>query len=245
MGNQAREMDAPTQKTIERLLESGRVDTVYRDRYLQRASALLAPIISRDEYLRLKRNRDELNKTLKLSRLVVEKDDWATARDLAAHIGALRRSVEMNETVLKLGEGVYEPVEVLIDPFSSDIHGLMRAREASQSEAGRLAETLGALQEDDPSWRDFYAGRQACLRVFSPAEQGSEATVSRFDIDRLRREALQAVEGGDVARLDKLLAGMRTNNQNSPFQMPASQATASGSQADLGAPFPADAVTRA
>lgn len=246
MVNEAQKMDAGTLRTVERLLDSGGIDTVYRDLYLQRAGALFAPILSHEEYQALKRSRAELDEALKRSRLTVERDDWAMARDLAVRIGALRWTVEKHELPLKLGDGIYEPAAVLIDPFSSGIHGFTGWRGPSPDDAlGRLAENLAALQQDDPPWRDFYAGRLAFFRAFSPAEPGSERAVSRFDTERMRREALQAVEGGDVDRLDALLERMREESETPSFPVQASGAATSGVQADLDAPFPADAVERA
>jgi hypothetical protein len=233
-------------KTIERLVEAGRADTLHRDLYLQRANTFFAPLLPRDDYLRLKRDRSELDEVLRRSRLAVDRDDWERARDLAVRIGSLRRTVEQNELLLQLGEEVYEPAAVQIDPFSAGIQGLMGGGGPSLAEAlRRQAENLTALQEDDPEWRTFYAARQAFFRRFSLPAEGPAQAVARFDPDRLRREALNAVERGDVAHLDSLLARMHQEGENPLSPGPLSRATPTGTPTELAAPFPADATARA
>jgi hypothetical protein len=237
---------AAAQKTVERLLEAGRADTVHRDLYLLRASAFFAPLLPRADYFRLKRDRTELDEALRRSRLAVDRDDWERARDLTLRIGSLRRTVEQNEQLLKLGEEVYEPAAVLIDPYSAGIQGLTGGRGPSPAEALRhQEENLAALQEDDPAWRAFYAGRQAFFRRFSPPLAGPERVVARFDPDRLRQEAISAVERGDVAHLDSLLARMHQEDENPLVPGPLSRSNPTGTPADLAAPFPAEATTRA
>ena len=64
-----------TLTVVGQLAEMGQLDTLFRDLYLQRARALLAPMFSRGSYLRFKENTSQIPWLEQQLRACVERSD--------------------------------------------------------------------------------------------------------------------------------------------------------------------------
>jgi hypothetical protein len=195
-----------TMQTVTRLIEAARGDTLFRDHYLQKSRLLFASILSQDEFLRHKREKTEIETLLPQSRAAVEQNDWQSARELATRIGVLREKVAEDETVMKLAADVFDAAVIALDPFSPGLHGFADSSSRNISEVReRLIGNLTLLAHEDPSVRNFYADRRNAFQSLHPAPEEPVDEPAAVDAGQLQREALKAVESGDVARFDRLM----------------------------------------
>lgn len=198
-----------TLQVISQLREAGRTDTVYRDLYQQRARVFFAPLLPYPEYLRLEEDKVSIDNLLRQNRTAVERGDWSKVKELSGRIRALRQMVDEKRSLLELGQAIYDATDVPLDPFSPGFRSLfaipgqeiVRVRE-------RVVENLTALEKADPSWLAFYAARRTYFQTLSLASLESPTQATRSDPGQLRREALQALDKGDMDHLERLAQEM-------------------------------------
>jgi len=126
----SREMETSASRKLEivsRLLEVGRADTVYRDLHLQRALSYFAPLFSDQEYLLLKAEKAEIDHLLRQSRSALESGDWLRVAQLSEGIRGRKGALDKKNTLLSLGSEIYEPPDILLDPFSPGLQGFSLA----------------------------------------------------------------------------------------------------------------------
>ena len=185
------------------LSEAGKIDTVYRDVYLDRARAALAPVLSLDEYHRLDRERAALADVRLAAARALDRADWSLVKELSQRAQALKQAIQDNAALVQAGRAVYDVADVLLDPFSPGLQTFTRIpRRELATLRTRVLDALGTLQASDVAWKDFYAARsrafQALPATFTEAEA---ATASPADALAAARQALNA---DDMARLAAL-----------------------------------------
>ena len=85
--------DANELKTVSKLLELGKLDTLYRDLYFQRARELIDPIVSSSFYAYVKDGLASLGKLQKQLQVAIESGEWKGSRELTQRIrGGTRRT---------------------------------------------------------------------------------------------------------------------------------------------------------
>lgn len=219
-----------TLQVISQLLEAGKTDTVYRDLYLQRARAFFAPLLPYPEYLRLEQENVSIDNLLRQNRAAVERGEWNKVKELSGRIRTLRHWVEEKRPLLERGQAIYEAADVPLDPFSPGFQTLFAA---SGQEIGRvrerMVENLAALERDDPPWQAFYAARRTYFQTLSLASLETPFQTVRPDPAQFRREALQALDKGDMDHLEHLAQVMlkptapRQVTVPTPHTVPAAQ----------------------
>src|SRR5215217_645636 len=118
--------------TVWRLVEMSKLDTLYKDLYLQRARTLLGPIISRGSYFTLKENRAQIPWVEQQLRSSIERGDWKRANDLTERLRQLRASLQSGSEAATLAEAVYEhAANVTIDQFSSGLNVFLGVESSS------------------------------------------------------------------------------------------------------------------
>lgn len=196
-------------RLVSQLLEAGKTDTVYRDLYLQRARTFFAPLLPYPEYLHLEQEKISIDNLLRQNRAAVERGEWSTVQELSSRIRALRHIVEGKRSLLELGQAIYEVSDVPLDPFSPGFQTLFAvAGQELMKVRERVVEHLAALEREDPSWQSFYASRHTYFQTLSPAALESSTQATRPDPGQLRREALQALDKGDLDHLERLAQEM-------------------------------------
>jgi hypothetical protein len=196
-------------RVVSRLLEVGKADTVYRDLYLQRARAFLTPLLSYSEYLRLEREKAAIDDLLRKSRSAVDHRDWVKVKELADQVRTLRRMVEGKRSLLELGGEIYNVVEVPLDPFSPGFQTLFAVSEQDLVRGQeRVVENLSALEKEDSSWQAFYVGRKAHFQALSLDSLAFASQAIRPDPGQVQRQALQALDQGDMDYLERLAQEM-------------------------------------
>src|SRR5262245_44993591 len=140
------------------LIDTGNIDTVYRDLYVQRARTLMTGVLSIDEFRRIEHEKADLATLPVMIGRAVEKSDWARVKELSSRGEALRRSVEAKRDQLKTARDIYVITDVRLDPFSP---GLMPFTGVGAKDLGvlrtRAVEHLTSLEREDAPCKDFYA----------------------------------------------------------------------------------------
>ena len=196
---------------VERLSEISKLDTLFRDLYLQRARALLGTFFTRGSYEQLKQTSDQIPWVEQQLRAGVERGDWTRCGEFTERLRQLRASVAAGSQFAKLGKTVYDQAaDVSIDLFSSGLNVFVGAEtdtlRASRAEAISI---LNALERSDPEKREFYARRAADFKQLSFAIlEKAENTKKdeRADPQQLQQAALSALDSGDLSTLDQILA---------------------------------------
>jgi len=201
---------ANTAQTISLLLEISRLDTLYKDLYFHRAHELTEPRLSQSAYARMKQSLASIALVEKQLRAVIERGEWARSHELNERIRGIQESAAASSEWMKYAEALYDgAADIHIDPFSPGFH--VFARDSVQGiEAGqaRAIEILSTLKRIDDSKKDFYARRVSdfeALSINAPAGEPEEKATTVTGA-QLQREALEALDAGNLSGLDQMIA---------------------------------------
>lgn len=198
-----------TFQVISQLLEAGKMDTVYRDLYLQRARGLFAPWLPHSEYLHLQHEKIAIDNLLRQNRTAVECGDWSKVKELSHRIRTLRQIVSEKHALLALGQAIYDATDVPLDPFSPGFQTLFAVSTQAVAQAQeRILAHLSTLENTDASCRSFYTSRRTYFQTLSLNSLETASHLTRPDPGRLRREAMQALDRGDLEHLEQLAQTM-------------------------------------
>ena len=129
---------------VGRLTEISKLDTLYRDLYLQRARALLGTFFGQGSYNQLKQNSAQIPWIEQQLRAGVERGDWKRCTELTERLRQLRASVAGGSQFAKLAETVYErAADVSIDPFASGLNVFVGA--APETLVGSRTEPISCI----------------------------------------------------------------------------------------------------
>jgi hypothetical protein len=195
--------------TVTRLVTAADGDTLYRDVYLRRAAELLSPIVTEAHYTSTLTNREQLEKLLAQARAAVGRQDWTQVRELGKSAAALQHSLETEEASLSAAEAVYGAPIVMLDPLSPGLKSeSKRWSSAGQARTETIA-VLAALAKEDASARDLYAARQRALESLAvPGAPAADKRTEAAPAADPEQQALQALEHGDAAALQRLAESM-------------------------------------
>jgi hypothetical protein len=188
---------------VAELTDTGNIDTVYRDVYLQRARTFMAGVLSIQEFRRVEQEKAEIaTMPVRIGR-ALEKADWPRVKELSSIGEALRRSVEGKQGQLETARGVYAVTDIRLDPFSPGLLPFTRlAAKNLPALRTEATEHLASLERADAPWKDFYSGRRAALQALTVTTSESPATgVVSMDP---REAAQRALKAGDMRGLAKL-----------------------------------------
>ena len=197
-------------QTVSLLIEIGRLDTLYRDLYSRRAHELMEPMLSQSAYARMKEDLASIVWLEKQLRAAIERGDWSSSLDLTARIRGIQGSAATSSEWMKYAEALYDDVaDVPIDPFSPGLHVFARGSVQGLEECqDRAIEILSMLKRIDDSKKDFYARREsdfAALSIKAPAGESDEKKAT-ITLAQLQREALEALDAGNLSSLDQMIA---------------------------------------
>jgi hypothetical protein len=210
-----------------RLVDVGNADTVYRDVYLHRARALLAGVLSAEDFRAIEQQKVEAATLPLMIGRAMEKADWPRVKELSGRVEALRRAVEGKRRQMETARGVYVVNDVRLDPFSPGLQVFTRLGEKNRlALRTRGIEHLAELEQSDVSWKSFYEGRRTALQAL--ALTASEQTPTAAASVDLREEAQRALKVGDMKNLARLAEGLMTQ-MASPKGAPASHEPETGS----------------
>ena len=194
---------------LSELIDTGNIDTVYRDLYLHRARTLMAGVLSMEEFRRIEHDKAELATLPVMIGRALERSDWPRVKELSSRGEALRGSVEGKQGHLEMARGVYVVTDVRLDPFSP---GLLPFAKVAVKDLAALrtqgVEHLSSLERADAPWKDFYKERRAALQALAVTTSASSAAVS-MDPQEAAERALKAGDMRGLAQLaDTLMAAV-------------------------------------
>ena len=195
--------------TVRRLVHVSRGDTVYRDIYLERAATLLVPLVSLEYYRGRESMRQELETVIRKNVIALERGDWPLVRELTGRARELKQALEINEELLKVAQEVYEPEDLVLDPFSPGLTGI-GGNKPPDSMNSILAE-LESLAKEDPERRPFYSARASMLPGMRPWNAPVESAGAKGrDLEEMKREAISAALSGNLDLLDRIVGEIDT-----------------------------------
>jgi hypothetical protein len=192
---------------VSELIDTGNVDTVYRDLYVQRARTWMAGVLPIEEFRRLQQDKSDLaTLPIKIGR-AVERADWSQVKELSSRGETLRRAAADKQRQIDMARAVYDVNDIRLDPFSPGLGAFTRLSGGALSALrAETIEHLGSLQQADASWREFYAGRRAALQalaVTTTSQSASPEAVSSAAVDP-QEAAQRALKAGDLRSLSAL-----------------------------------------
>jgi hypothetical protein len=200
---------------VGQLTEVSKLDTLFRDLYVQRARALLSTFFSAGSHLQLKEKTAQIPWVEQQLRAGVERGDWKRCTELTDRLRKLRADVAAGSQFAKLAETVYEgAADVSIDPFSSGLNVFIGA--GNETLLGSRAEAikiLRSLERIDSEKKQFYARRISNFERLSITSAEVVKQEERFDPAQLQHAALSALDAGDFSKLDQVLASFAGQTQ--------------------------------
>ena len=173
------------------LIDAGHADTVYRDVYLQRAWTLLGGVFSMEEFRHTEEAQAELVRLPLTIGRAMEKADWPRVKELRDRGQALRRTAEGRRREMEAARGVYAVTDVRLDPFSPGLQPIHPARrEGLLALRDRAVARLGALEQADAPWKDYYSQRRSALQALALSTSKAGGG----------RDSLDGYQGGGRAR---------------------------------------------
>lgn len=200
------------------LVEMSKLDTLFRDLYLERARALLGTFFARGSYLQMKQNTAQIPWIEQQLRAGVERGDWKRCGELTERLRQLRSSVAAGSHYSRLAETVYEKAgDVSIDQFSRGLNVFVGA--ANESLLGSRAAAINlllTLERTDSEKREFYANRVSAFRQLSINTGEVIKHEEKVNPEQLQQAALSALDAGDLSKLDEMLASLATKSKDKP-----------------------------
>lgn len=198
---------------IGQLVEISKLDTLFRDLYLQRAQTLLGTFFARGSYIQFKQNRAQIPWIEQQLRASVERGDWTRCSELTERLRQLKASAAAGSHFAKLAEMVYERArDISIDPFSAGLNVFVGA--GNESLLGSRAEAINiliALERNDPEKKDFYTRRVSDFKRLSIATGEVVKQEKGVDPAHMQQAALTALDAGDLSKLDQMLLSLAKN----------------------------------
>ncbi len=232
---------------VARLATAADGDTVYRDVYLQRAAALLSPIVSNEHYQGSLTSREQLERLLAQARAAINREDWLQVRDLGARASAVQKALDAEKDLLAVAETIYGAAVTALDPLSPGVTGSKRWAEPARARE-EVCAALAKLEADDPTAHALYTARRKVLDALTL--RGSVATTevaaATPGVSR-QQQALMALEHGDASALEDLAASMlgaAAARATTPGAAPPTQGRIVAPDL-LGEPLPAACLPRA
>jgi len=196
-------------QTVSRLLDVGKLDTLYRDLYLQRAYELMEPSLSYAHYTQIKESVASLGWVERQLKAAVERGDWAKTRELTERVRTLKGTAAAGGDRMRIAAALYEEAaDIPIDPFSPGLHAFVGGTtQRLQQMQDQAIEQLATLARLDPARKDFYKRRGSAFQTLSvkaPAADQPQEKKPTVTAAQLQQQALEALESGNLSQLDQV-----------------------------------------
>lgn len=191
---------------VQMLIDTGKVDTVYRDIYLERARSILSAALTREDYHDFLKQRERMSKLPKRISSAMEKNDWSTVKDLSRWMGELQKWLEKNQNIYELGREVYDISNIVINPFSPGFNHIAGIP-AGDLPAFRdqVDKQLITIMQQDPDYEKFYSSRRIAFGSMSfHGIRDLESDNIDLGENELQVRAEQALYGGDMELLEDI-----------------------------------------
>lgn len=235
-------------RLAEDLCEAALIDTVYGDLYLQRARDFLEPVLCEAEFTALQRLEIEAANLPNRISIAIEQANWMDVKMLSSRMSSLKRLLAGKVTPRQLGEKIYKPGDIPLDPFSPGLQGLAKKgdpRDLLRQLSGRLER----LQNADVDWQEFYAARRNALSTsrghLSQATEEADSNYTHLDGSQLKHKAFEALNSCAFDKLEKMAALIGQEEPGVTNTASTTREGFSGDIPDLTLPFSQEVVNRA
>ena len=221
------------QTTALKLIEVGKIDTVYSDLYVHRARNLISEVLPNKAYRELTEQRALIPYLTKKIRSAMNKEDWGEVKQLSERMGTINNLLERNRPLFELGRLVYDSYDIVPDPFSPGLQNLTGVPpEELPAFRDRVAKKLMELEKEDPYWKTFYLLRHTAFQNISfDGRVGDKYETGRIMEEALHRQAIQALKSGDMELLEHVADSLM---EQIPEGAPAAKTDESGLPSDSG-----------
>jgi hypothetical protein len=203
---------------VSKLVDIGKVDTVYRDVYLQRARTMLSGVFSIEEFRGIEQQKADLAPLPLMIGRALDRADWAQVKELSDRIEALRQAVGGKRRQIETAREVYDNDDVKLDPFSPGLQQFTRLTVKDLlALRTRTLEHLAALEHEDGSWKSFYRERRSALQAVAlTTDEQSPAAAASMDPREAAQRALKVGDMKGLARLASTLMAAGTTRTGGP-----------------------------
>jgi hypothetical protein len=203
---------------VSKLVDIGKVDTVYRDVYLQRARTVLSGVFSIEEFRGIEQQKADLATLPLMIGRALDRADWAQVKELSDRIEAVRRAVGGKRRQIETAREVYDNDDVKLDPFSPGLQPFTRLTVKDLlALRTRALEHLAALEHEDGSWKSFYGRRRSALQAVTlTTDEQSPAAAASMDPREAAKRALKIGDMKGLARLAGTLLAAGTARTGGP-----------------------------
>lgn len=237
---QARALDV-----VARLVTVMQSDPVYRDLYLRRARVIFEGTCPGPELGKLRELEGWLQQRERETREAVLKGEWQHVQQLVAEIVSVRRTLDAKRTEIELAAKVYDAGDVPVDPFSPGLAMLVPGRPDLATLLDSVRDGLAALERLDPDGVALYASRRRYFEALLIAPRTHGQPAPTVDAGQAVVEALEDLRRGAIEELGVLARRMLSRSAGATTVGEDALRDRLGVLAQLAAPFPGEAVSRA
>lgn len=211
---------------IKKVLDLSEIDTAYRDLYVQHVKDLLAPdILSAEEYQEIIKDRERLSRLPGRINASMERGDWKSVKEYSRRMMDLHTWVEKKQDLYEIGKAVFDDNTIHVSPFSPGLYHVAGIKlDDLPAVRRKTIKKITDIISSDTSLKDLYTSRQKYYSSIN-LDLSGEASFSA-DETELSEQAKQALEHGDIARLEEISekimemhnAGADGENRGDTFQ---------------------------
>ncbi len=205
---------------IHRILNVARSDTAFWDLYLSRARKLIAPLLSYDQFRLMEKEQANSALLPDQIRTAMEAGDWHRTQELSSRLSTFRSKLDEKRPLIELGQMLYDPPQVPIDPFSPGLQSFAGVTGAGLHDLRtRLIERLESLSNEDREWRNFYQERKTVLQnLILDVSDGQQAEAAPLASVQLQQEAMDAFKRGNFQQLEQVAEKLQNLDDSHPQQ---------------------------
>lgn len=190
---------------LENLIKLAGSDTLYRDEYIRRARHYLRPQLSPAGYLEIKKMQTQTVSLPNEIRNAMLHGDWSNVHTLTSRNRKIKQHLNDKIDLTGLGHQIYGHSDIPIDPFSPGMHKLANLTTDKLAELRTtIISTLNTLSKADNDWKAFYFSRLAAFSALTITTNSLDAPAQSTSSAVLEDEAAEALESGNMARLEML-----------------------------------------
>lgn len=208
-------------QVVRRLVDLAAVDSLYADRYLERAENVLGAALSRQQYAAIREDYESVPRLTKDLRQAAERQDWQRAMTLAVQTNEVRARAITRMPLLRVGDAVYGPRLVQFTVTTLALNGVVAGHCEDLPEArAATVEQLHDLAREDEEWRTFYGQRIEHFEHIQVTAEEQPSTVSEGA--EVQGRVLAAVDKDDFAQVQTLVKAIvsRGTDQTGRLRVP-------------------------
>ncbi|MDX2479784.1 MAG: hypothetical protein QNK24_05550 [Desulfuromusa sp.] len=208
-----KKMNKKLHAMLANLIDLARADTLYCDVYILRARYYLKQELSHDGYLGINRIKIREASLPNQIRNAMNRGDWHEVYELSGLYKSLQEELEGKKTLEEFARKIYDSQDIPIDPFSPGMHKIAGFSTNHLPDLRNKAiRGLKELSQSDSDWKEFYAKRQAVFTALIINTNGLDTSSQPSSAIVLEEEAAEALETGNMARLELLAEKLSQNS---------------------------------